>query len=80
MNCPKCSGLLMHEEIQVHSGRFRGWRCIQCGLRLDERIAQNRLATPPGSPSDDDDDPPIRCSTTIRSRLHPRSRRAAGKP
>jgi len=42
MNCPKCAGLLIQEEIQEHSGRFHGWRCIQCGLRLDQIIAQNR--------------------------------------
>lgn len=42
MNCPKCTGLLIQEEIQEHSGRFHGWRCIQCGLRLDQTIAQNR--------------------------------------
>lgn len=41
MNCPKCTGLLTREEMQEHSGRFHGWRCIQCGLRLDQTIAQN---------------------------------------
>jgi hypothetical protein len=45
MNCPKCTGLLIQEEIQEHSGRFQGWRCIQCGLRLDQTIAQNRHDT-----------------------------------
>lgn len=45
MNCPKCAGLLIQEEIQEHSGRFHGWRCIQCGLRLDQTIAQNRHDT-----------------------------------
>jgi hypothetical protein len=42
MKCPKCTGLLIQEEIQEHSGRFHGWRCIQCGLRLDRTIVQNR--------------------------------------
>ncbi len=42
MKCPKCTGLLIQEEIQEHSGRFHGWRCIQCGLRLDQTIVQNR--------------------------------------
>lgn len=79
MSCPKCSGLLMHEEIQVHSGRFHGWRCVQCGLRLDERIAQNRLASPPDLSTDDEDDAPISCTTTTRSGPHPRSRRTARK-
>jgi hypothetical protein len=51
MNCPKCAGLLIQEEIQEHSGRFQGWRCIQCGLRLDQTIVQNRLTAEPEEPS-----------------------------
>ncbi|MFM8550895.1 MAG: hypothetical protein ACKOCD_01040 [Nitrospiraceae bacterium] len=47
MNCPKCTGLLIQEEMQEHSGRFHGLRCIQCGLRLDQTIAQNRHETQP---------------------------------
>ena len=46
MNCPKCTGLLVQEEIREHGGQFQGWRCIQCGLRLDETIVQNRLTAP----------------------------------
>jgi len=45
MNCPKCTGLLTLEDLQEHSGHFQGWRCIQCGLRLDQRIAQNARTT-----------------------------------
>ncbi|MEW6544818.1 MAG: hypothetical protein AB1411_14565 [Nitrospirota bacterium] len=41
--CPKCAGFLIKEDSQAHSGRFDGWRCIQCGLRLDRTIVQNRL-------------------------------------
>lgn len=44
MRCPKCAGLLTLEDIHEHSGRFRGWRCIQCGLRLDQTIVKNRHA------------------------------------
>lgn len=51
MNCPKCTGLLIQEEIQEHSGRFHGWRCIQCGLRLDQTIAQNRHDAQPDARS-----------------------------
>ena len=47
MRCPKCAGLLTMEDIHEHSGRFRGWRCIQCGLRLDETIVENRHTAVP---------------------------------
>lgn len=50
MTCPKCAGLLIHEENQEHSGRFCGWRCIQCGLRLDETIVHNRQEARSGAP------------------------------
>ena len=56
MVCPKCTGLLIHEDLHERSGRFLGWRCIQCGLRLDETIAQNRLETKPVVSSDEVDE------------------------
>lgn len=46
MNCPKCAGLLIQEVIREHGGQFQGWRCVQCGLRLDKTIVQNRLTAP----------------------------------
>lgn len=52
MACPKCAGLLVQEEMHEHSGRFQGWRCIQCGLRLDTTIAHNRLRPHPGEADD----------------------------
>ncbi len=55
MYCERCAGLLIHEDIQEFSGRFLGWRCIQCGFRLDETIAQNRLEGRPLDPSDGED-------------------------
>ncbi len=56
MNCPKCTGLLIQEEIREHGGQFQGWRCVQCGLRLDETIVQNRLtASSEGDPADLDE-------------------------
>lgn len=79
MKCPKCTGLLIQEDIRERSGRFQGWRCIQCGFRLDHLIAQNRTSTPP-DPADDDTialSPHSR--TTSRQSTTPRSRRAASK-
>lgn len=52
MKCPKCAGLLTREDIREQGGRFQGWRCIQCGFRLDHQIVQNRTSAPPG-PVDD---------------------------
>jgi hypothetical protein len=77
MNCPKCAGLLIQEEIQVHSGRFHGWRCVQCGLRLDETIVQNRVdgTSDDDSRSDPDDAPPA-AAHAVRSS---RQKRAAAK-
>lgn len=49
MKCPKCAGLLAREDIREQYGRFQGWRCIQCGFRLDELMARNRAAAPPAS-------------------------------
>jgi len=77
MNCPKCAGLLIQEEIQVYSGRFHGWRCVQCGLRLDETIVQNRVdGTPDDSRNNPDDARPAPSHTIARSS---RQKRAAGK-
>ena len=57
--CPKCSGLLTQENIREHGGFFHGWRCIQCGLRLDELIVQNRVDhVPAGDVADDMDEAP----------------------
>jgi len=77
MNCPKCAGLLIQEEIQVYSGRFHGWRCVQCGLRLDETIVQNRVdGAPDDSRSEMDDAPTAAAHASARSS---RQKRAAGK-
>jgi len=49
MNCQRCAGLMIGEEVQVVSGRFQGWRCVQCGLWLDQTIVRNRVETPPAA-------------------------------
>jgi hypothetical protein len=53
--CPKCRGFLIQEEIREHGGLFHGWRCIQCGLRLDDLIVRNRIDSPPPLASVNDD-------------------------
>lgn len=78
MKCPKCTGLLIREDIREQSGRFQGWRCIQCGLRLDHLIAQNRTAAPPDSADDEFDDPPGPPAPARRNASGP-AKRAASK-
>jgi hypothetical protein len=71
MACPKCAGLLVQEEIHEQSGRFQGWRCIQCGLRLDTTIVHNRLRPHPGEAPDD----PFAGDTAVRPARLDRKRR-----
>jgi len=78
MKCPKCTGLLIREDIREQSGRFQGWRCIQCGLRLDHLIAQNRTAAPPDI-ADDDIDSPTRPAAPARRNTNGPNKRAASK-
>jgi len=78
MKCPKCTGLLIREDIREQSGRFQGWRCIQCGLRLDHLIAQNRTAAPPDVTDDDDiDSPPRQIASARRATSGPAKRTAS---
>lgn len=79
MKCPKCRGLLIQEDIREHSGRFQGWRCVQCGFRLDHRIAQNRTSAPPEPTDDDAVEAPVRVRTAPRPAPLTRGKRAASK-
>ena len=79
MKCPKCTGLLIREDIREQSGRFQGWRCIQCGLRLDHLIAQNRTAAPPDLADEDEIDSPTRPASSVRHNTSGRAKRTAGK-
>ncbi len=79
MKCPKCTGLLIQEDIREQSGRFQGWRCIQCGFRLDHLIAQNRTSAPPDPDADDMMEISPRSRSASRRSTPPRGRRAASK-
>jgi hypothetical protein len=79
MKCPKCTGLLIQEDIREQSGRFQGWRCIQCGFRLDHLIAQNRTSAPPDPVDDDTFDLGSRPRTASRQSTTARNKRAASK-
>jgi len=77
MNCPRCAGLIIREEVQVHSGRFHGWRCVQCGLWLDQTIAKNRIEAPAaGEDPDTIQDEP---SQRVRLGRPSRTKRTAGR-
>jgi len=79
MKCPKCTGLLIREDIREQSGRFQGWRCIQCGFRLDHLIAQNRISTPPDPADDETGDASPRTGAASTRHAASRSKRTAGK-
>lgn len=81
MNCPKCTGLLIQEEIQEHSGRFHGLRCIQCGLRLDQTIVQNQHdGNPAGRTASAGRTTPNGRATTVTNASTHRSSAAHSRP
>lgn len=49
MQCPKCGGLMIRENINdFHGGTsFPGWRCVPCGEIIDDIILKNRKEKPP---------------------------------
>jgi hypothetical protein len=44
MNCPRCTGLMVRDDLQDETGlaRFVAWRCVICGEVLDPVILENR--------------------------------------
>ncbi len=43
MNCPKCNGFMVTEEM-MDGGYVAGygWRCVNCGDVIDQQIIMNR--------------------------------------
>jgi hypothetical protein len=48
MNCLRCNGLAVNDDsfaVQTGSSSdFHAWRCVNCGMVVDEVINQNRRA------------------------------------
>jgi len=46
MNCLRCNGLAVRDDsIALQTGSladFHGWRCINCGMLVDDVIHRNR--------------------------------------
>ena len=46
MNCLRCNGLAVSDDsFAVQTGSpsdFHGWRCVNCGMMVDDVINQNR--------------------------------------
>jgi hypothetical protein len=46
MNCQRCNGLAVRDDsLAVQMGsplNFHGWRCVNCGMIVDEVINRNR--------------------------------------
>ena len=48
MNCPRCSGRMVHEDFHgledEYAWSYPGFRCIHCGEVVDRVIMSNRQA------------------------------------
>lgn len=46
MNCLRCNGLAVRDDslaVQIGSSSdFHGWRCVNCGMIVDDVINRNR--------------------------------------
>jgi len=46
MNCLRCNGLAVSDDsIAIENGSssdFHGWRCVNCGMIIDDVIRTNR--------------------------------------
>ncbi len=49
MNCLRCTGLAVSDDsFAVQTGSpadFHGWRCVNCGMIVDDVIRDNRRGT-----------------------------------
>ncbi len=60
MNCLRCNGLAVSDDsFSVQTGStsdFHGWRCINCGMIVDDVINKNRqvLSRQRASPGSED--------------------------
>jgi len=46
MNCPRCEGLLMSDQVYNRDEALyvlSVWRCLNCGETFDSMILQNRI-------------------------------------
>ena len=56
--CPRCRGYMVpvipdsSEEVLLEVGEWCGWRCINCGERIDPLIVANRSAARGGTRMD----------------------------
>jgi hypothetical protein len=50
MNCRRCNGLAVSDDsitVQIGSSSdFHGWRCLNCGMVIDDVIRHNQQASP----------------------------------
>jgi hypothetical protein len=43
MNCTKCEGLMVKEQLNDGFVRMNGWRCVNCGALFDSVIGDNQV-------------------------------------
>jgi len=50
MNCLRCNGLAVRDDsisVQIGSSSdFHGWRCVNCGMIVDDVIRHNQRVPP----------------------------------
>jgi rubredoxin len=50
MNCQRCNGLAVYDDSFVvctgSSSEVHAWRCVNCGMIVDEVIHRNQQAPP----------------------------------
>ncbi len=55
MNCLRCNGLAVKDDsisVQIGSSSdFHGWRCVNCGMVVDDVIRHNQRVLPQSSRS-----------------------------
>jgi hypothetical protein len=42
MRCPKCKGLMVEDWVSDSLLKAFVWRCLNCGLMMDQGIARNQ--------------------------------------
>jgi len=53
-SCPRCHGYMVpvdgdgSEDVMLEWRELPGWRCVNCGEQIDERIVANRRASRQG--------------------------------
>ncbi len=45
MDCPRCDGLMVREQVSDFFDEVNAWRCVNCGAMVDRLILRNHGTT-----------------------------------